>query len=139
MELVHAFRSVPVRLRSVPVRSSSRAGLLAGSEHSGIGGLPHVAGVSCENVRYRVYTAQGILERISGRIFMIEGCDGVWGVLEVISRFPGTFSDGKSFPFDKVMEFLPSASCLSLKDFFYFILLFSIDNIMGWLDEVCTM
>ena len=52
--------------RSVPVRSSSQAGLLAGSERSGIGGLPHVAGVSRENVGYRVYTAQGILERING-------------------------------------------------------------------------
>ena len=49
----------------VPVRSSSRAGLLAGSECLGIGGLPHVAGVSRENVGYRVYTAQGILERIT--------------------------------------------------------------------------
>ena len=49
----------------IPVRSSSRAGLLASSEHSGIGGLLHVAGVSRENVRYRVYTAQGILERIN--------------------------------------------------------------------------
>ena len=72
MELVRAFRSIPVRFRSipvrfrsVPVRSSSWAGLLAGSERSGIGGLPHVAGVSHENVGYRVYTAQGILERIS--------------------------------------------------------------------------
>ena len=46
------------------VRSSSWAGLLAGSEHSGIGGLPHVAGVSRENVGYRVYMAQGNLERI---------------------------------------------------------------------------
>ena len=51
----------------VPVCSSSRAGLLAGSERSGIGGLPHVAGVSRENVGYRVYTAQGILEHIIGR------------------------------------------------------------------------
>ena len=66
MELVRAFRSIPVRFWSVPVRSSSRAGLLAGSECSGIGGLPHVAGVSRENVGYRVYTAQGILERING-------------------------------------------------------------------------
>ena len=49
----------------IPVRSSSRAGLVAGSERSGIGGLPHVAGVSCENVGYRVYTAQGNLERIT--------------------------------------------------------------------------
>ena len=49
----------------VPVRSSSQAGLLAGSERSGIGGLPHVAGVSHENVRYHVYTAQGNLERIN--------------------------------------------------------------------------
>ena len=48
----------------IPVHSSSRAGLLAGSERSGIGGLPHVAGVSRENVGYRVYTAQGNLERI---------------------------------------------------------------------------
>ena len=47
------------------VRSSSRAGLLAGSERSGIGGLPHVAGVRRENVGYRVYTAQGNLERIN--------------------------------------------------------------------------
>ena len=50
----------------IPVRSSSQAGLLAGSERSGIGGLPHVAGVRRENVGYRVYTAQGILERIIG-------------------------------------------------------------------------
>ena len=50
----------------IPVRSSSQAGLLAGSERSGIGGLPHVAGVSRENVGYRIYTAQGNLERISG-------------------------------------------------------------------------
>ena len=49
----------------IAVHSSSRAGLLAGSERSGIGGLPHVAGVSRENVGYRVYTAQGILERIT--------------------------------------------------------------------------
>ena len=49
----------------IPVRSSSQAGLLAGSERLGIGGLPHVAGVSCENVRYRVYMAQGNLERIN--------------------------------------------------------------------------
>ena len=49
------------------VCSSSRAGLLAGSEHSGIGGLPHVAGVRRENVGYCVYTAQGILERISDK------------------------------------------------------------------------
>ena len=48
----------------IPVRSSSRAGLLASSEHSGIGGLPHVTGVSRENVGYRICTAQGILERI---------------------------------------------------------------------------
>ena len=46
------------------VRSSSRAGLLTSSEHLGIGGLPHVARVSCENVGYRIYTAQGNLERI---------------------------------------------------------------------------
>ena len=50
----------------IPVRSSSRAGLLASSERSGIGGLPHVAGVRCDNVGYRVYMAQGILERING-------------------------------------------------------------------------
>ena len=49
----------------IPVRSSSQAGLLAGSERSGIGGLPHVAGVSRENVRYRVYTAQENLECIN--------------------------------------------------------------------------
>ena len=49
----------------IPVHSSSRAGLLASSKRSGIGGLPHVAGVSHEHVGYRVYTAQGILERIS--------------------------------------------------------------------------
>ena len=49
----------------VPVHSSSQAGLLAGSERSGIGGLPHVAGVRCENVGNCVYMAQGILERIS--------------------------------------------------------------------------
>ena len=51
----------------IPVCSSSRAGLLAGSERLGIGGLPHVAGVSRENVGYRVYMAQGILEHIIGR------------------------------------------------------------------------
>ena len=51
----------------VPVHSSSWAGLLAGSERSGIGGLPHVARVRSENVRYRVYTAQGILERITAQ------------------------------------------------------------------------
>ena len=56
---------VPVHSGPFPVCSSSRAGLLAGSERSGIGGLLHVAGVSRENVGYRVYTAQGILERIS--------------------------------------------------------------------------
>ena len=60
-----AFQSIPVRFQSVLVRSSSRAGLLAGSEHSGIGGLLHVAGVSCKNVGYCVYTAQGTLERIN--------------------------------------------------------------------------
>ena len=46
---------------------------------------------------------------------MIEGFDSVWGVLEVISGFPGTFSDGKTFPLDQVVEFAPSASCLCLK------------------------
>ena len=51
----------------IPVRSSSRAGLLAGSKHSGIGGLPHVAGVRRENVGYHVYMAQGILERINAQ------------------------------------------------------------------------
>ena len=66
MELVHTFQSVPVCFQSVPVRPSSQAGLLAGSEHSGIGGLPHVAGVKRGNVGYRIYTAQGILERITG-------------------------------------------------------------------------
>ena len=70
MELVCVFRSIPVRLQSVPVRPSSRAGLLTGSERLGIGGLPYVAGVSRENVRYRVYTAQGILERITVDIWM---------------------------------------------------------------------
>ena len=65
MELVRVFRSIPVRLQSVPVHPSSRAGLLAGSERSGIGGLPHVAGVSRENIINRVYMAQGILERIN--------------------------------------------------------------------------
>ena len=49
------------------VRSSSQAGLLASSKHLGIGGLPHVARVSHENVGYRIYTAQGNLERINGR------------------------------------------------------------------------
>ena len=49
----------------IPVRSSSRAGLLASSERLGIGGLPHVAGVSRENVGYRVYMAQGNLECIT--------------------------------------------------------------------------
>ena len=49
----------------ISVHSSSQAGLLAGSECSGIGGLLHVAGVSHENVRYHVYTAQGNLERIT--------------------------------------------------------------------------
>ena len=39
--------------------------LLAGSEHLGIGGLPHVAGVSCKDVENCVYMAQGILECIS--------------------------------------------------------------------------
>ena len=48
-----------------PVCSSSWAGLLAGSKHSGIGGLPHVAGVSRENIGNCVYTAQGILECIN--------------------------------------------------------------------------
>ena len=47
------------------VHSSSQAGLLAGSEHSGIGGLLHVARVRCESVRNRVHMAQGILECIS--------------------------------------------------------------------------
>ena len=50
----------------VPVRSSSRAGLLTGSECSGIRGLPHVAGVSYENIGNCIYMAQGILECISG-------------------------------------------------------------------------
>ena len=36
-----------------------------GSEHSGIGGLPYVAGISRKIVVNRVYTAQGILERIN--------------------------------------------------------------------------
>ena len=49
----------------IPVRSSSRAGLLAGSERLDIRGLPHVAGVRRENVGYRVYTAQGNLEHIT--------------------------------------------------------------------------
>ena len=62
MELVRAFRSIPVR--SSPFQLSGC--LLTGSERSGIGGLPHVAGVSRENVGYHVYTAQGILERIIG-------------------------------------------------------------------------
>ena len=61
---------------SVPVRSSSRAGLLAGSKRSGIGGLPHVAGVSRENVGYHVYTAQGILERISASLLRLPGSTG---------------------------------------------------------------
>ena len=61
----------------IPVHSSSRAGLLAGSERSGIGGLPHVARVSRENVGYRVYTAQGNLERISGMHACVGGRDGV--------------------------------------------------------------
>ena len=60
------FRSILVCFWSVPVHPSSQAGLLAGSERSGIGGLPHVAGVKCENVRYHVYMAQGILEHITG-------------------------------------------------------------------------
>ena len=64
MESVHAFRSILVCFQSVPVCPSSRAGLLAGSKRSGIGGLPHVARVSHENIRNCVYTAQGILERI---------------------------------------------------------------------------
>ena len=55
---------IPVHSGPFPVCSSSRAGLLAGSERSGIRGLPHVAGVSRENVGYRIYMAQGILERI---------------------------------------------------------------------------
>ena len=70
---------------------------------------------------------------------MIEGFDSVWGVFEVVSGFPGAFPDGKSFPLDKVVEFAPSASCLRLEDFFYLIFLFSINNIRGWLDEVCAM
>ena len=70
---------------------------------------------------------------------MIESFDGVWGVLKIISRFPGAFSDGKAFPLDQVVEFAPSASCLCLEDFFYFVLLFSINDIRGWLDKVCVM
>ena len=70
---------------------------------------------------------------------MVEGFDGVWGVLEVISRFPRPFSDGKTFTLDQVVEFAPSTSCLCLEDFFYFIFLFSIIDIRGWLDKVCAM
>ena len=70
---------------------------------------------------------------------MIEGFDGIRGVLEIVSRFPRTFSDGKTFPFDQVIEFAPSPSCLGLEDFFYFVLLFSINYFRGWLDEVCAM
>ena len=51
--------------QSIPVCSSSWAGLLAGSECSGIRGLPHVAGVRHENVGNCVYTAQGNLEHIT--------------------------------------------------------------------------
>ena len=51
----------------IPVHSSSWAGLLASPECLGIGGLPHVAGVRRENVGYRIYTAQGNLERINDR------------------------------------------------------------------------
>ena len=47
------------------VRSSSQAGLLAGSERSGTGGLPNVAGESCEKIGNRIYTAQGNLECIT--------------------------------------------------------------------------
>ena len=36
-----------------------------GSEHLGIGGLPYIAGISRKIVENCVYTAQGILERIS--------------------------------------------------------------------------
>ena len=50
----------------VPVHSSSWAGLVAGSERSGIGGLLHVAGVSCESVENCVYMGQGNLECING-------------------------------------------------------------------------
>ena len=39
---------------------------------------------------------------------MIEGFDSIWGVSEVISRFPGTFSNGEPFPLDEVVEFVPS-------------------------------
>ena len=49
----------------IPVRSSSQAGLLTGSEHSGIGGLPHVARIRRENVGYCIYMAQRILECIT--------------------------------------------------------------------------
>ena len=49
----------------IPVCSSSQASLLVGSKHLGIGGLPHVARVSCENVKNHVYTGQGDLECIS--------------------------------------------------------------------------
>ena len=50
-------------MRSGPFQLSGC--LLAGSEHSGIGGLPYVAGISRKIVENPVYTAQGILERIS--------------------------------------------------------------------------
>ena len=88
MELVRAFRSIPVR-------PSSQAGLLAGSEHSGIGGLPHVAGVSRENIGNCVYMDQGILEHIT---------IGQRGWEE--DRLPGVSSSEIHLPFPKSNEWL---------------------------------
>ena len=54
----------------VLVHSSSQAGLLTGSECSGIRGLLHVARVSHENVKNCVYTDQGNLEHINTTMAM---------------------------------------------------------------------
>ena len=45
--------------------------LLTGSEHSGIGGLLYIARISRKMVENRVYTAQGILERITVKQLLV--------------------------------------------------------------------
>ena len=53
---------IPVYSGPFPVHSSSRAGIITGSEHLGIRGLPHVAGVSRENIGNRVYMAHVMID-----------------------------------------------------------------------------
>jgi len=55
-------------------------------------------------------------------------------IFKATRRLPGVVANGISFPFDKIP--VSSAPHLVVRDCFYFVFFFALDEIRGWFHEI---